>query len=99
MVRLRHVAENRHGFLLFSMFDRTGRILEPGRPVGAGTRVLDRLFRSSANPSGDIMSYLTQTFVITGSRSADDDIQRLIDLHFETRSQLRQAATASAPGN
>ncbi len=99
MIRMRNIAENRHGFLLFSMFDRTGKTLEPEKSAGAGSRVFDRLFRSGPDRSGSIMSYLAQTFVVTGSRIPDNDVQKLIELHFQTRSQLRLAATASAASN
>lgn len=93
VVRLSDAAGGRYGVVVYSLFDKSGRPLQPPAVENSGSLIMDRLFRQTAISAMEPMVYQSQVFCETGIPLDDERIQQLVDLHFASRDRLRAQIT------
>jgi len=91
LVRLSRTHGDRHATLVYSHFDRAGRVMQPPGLNPLGSAGFEHLLRNQRIGLLEGVSIQSQVFSESLSSLNESDIQQLVDLHFSCREQMRQA--------
>ncbi|MCA9035633.1 MAG: exosortase U [Planctomycetaceae bacterium] len=92
IVRMSHPQESQYGTLFYSLFDRTGRPLEPPG-ANPGNMLVERLFRNQNFAMLDTVTYQSQVFVPSRAELSPEELNQVTELHFEMRQRMRSLVT------
>lgn len=88
--RMDHPDGGRHGAVVYSLFDSTGRPVQP-QGIGSALEILqERLLGRGRNSLLEPQTYQIQAFAESTVRMDDQRLQQLIDLHLNSRQILKE---------
>ena len=93
IVRMSLPAQGQHGVLIYSLFDRSGRPMQPQGLSNPGEMLMDRLFRNENTGLLDPVAYQSQVFVSTAVPLDAGRLKELVELHFQARGTMKTTIT------
>ncbi len=97
VVRLSHPTTGRNGLLIYSLFDKSGRPVQPPGLENPGAMIMNRLFRGTSVGLLDPVCFQSQVFVETAIAVDNRYLEPLLKLHFASRETMRQQITGRNP--
>ena len=79
--------------LIYSLFDRSGRPMQPQGLSNPGEMLMDRLFRNENTGLLDPVAYQSQVFVSTAVPLDAGRLKELVELHFQARGTMKTTIT------